>query len=96
MIPRDKAFQTTMYLKQVLLPDEFETFLLSSVFDKAVFCLGEKQGVLVNDDCSSWAIFCCQFGLGERKLYMAMVSVRPTPLQSARSMALSAMPVECE
>ena len=25
-----------------------------SVLDKMVFCLGEKQGMIVNDDCSSW------------------------------------------
>ena len=41
-------------LKQVFLPDAFEAFLHSSIFDKAVFCLGEKQGMLVNDECSSW------------------------------------------
>ena len=38
--------------------------------------------------------------IGERKFYTAMDrytrSVRPTPLESARSMALSAMAVECE
>ena len=25
-----------------------------SILDKTVFCLGEKQGTIVNDDCSSW------------------------------------------
>ena len=32
----------------------FETFLLGSIFDKTVFCLGEKEAMLVNDECSSW------------------------------------------
>ena len=41
------------YLKQVF-PDEFEAFLRSSIFDKAVFCLGEEQGMLLNDEYSSW------------------------------------------
>ena len=40
------------YLKQVL-PQAFEAFLCSSIFDKALFCLGEKQNMLVNDECSS-------------------------------------------
>ena len=26
----------------------------SNIFNKAVFCLGEKQGMLVNDECSLW------------------------------------------
>ena len=34
--------------------EAFEAFNYSSVFDKAVFCLGEKQGLLINDECSSW------------------------------------------
>ena len=42
------------YLKQVLLPDAFEAFVCSSPFNKSVFCLGEKQGMLLNDECSSW------------------------------------------
>ena len=42
------------YLKTVLPPDAFETFLCGSIFDKTAFCLGEKQGMLVNDECSSW------------------------------------------
>ena len=25
-----------------------------SVFEATVFCLGEKQGMIVNDDCSLW------------------------------------------
>ena len=42
------------YLKTVLLPDAFEAFLCGSIFDKTAFCLGGKQGMLVNDECSSW------------------------------------------
>ena len=25
-----------------------------NIFDKAVFCLGERQGMLVNNECTSW------------------------------------------
>ena len=39
------------YLKQVLFLDVFEDFMHCSVLDKTVFCLGEKQGMIVNDDC---------------------------------------------
>ena len=38
----------------VLPPDAFETFLHGSILDKTAFCLGEKQGMLVNDEYSSW------------------------------------------
>ena len=31
-----------------------ETFLFGNSFDKTAFCLGEKEGRLVNDECSSW------------------------------------------
>ena len=34
----------------VLSPDAFETFLRGSLFDKTAFCLGEKQGMLTNDE----------------------------------------------
>ena len=39
---------------QVFLPDPFKAFIHSGTFDKAVFCLGEKQDMLVKDECSSW------------------------------------------
>ena len=42
------------YLKQVLLPSDFNTFLRSSAFDKTVFSLGERQGLFINDESSSW------------------------------------------
>ena len=42
------------YMKQILTPEAFEAFNHSSIFDKTVFCLGEKQGMLINDECSSW------------------------------------------
>ena len=41
-------------MKQVLTLEAFEAFIHGSIFDKAVFCLGEKQGMLVNDECTSW------------------------------------------
>ena len=41
-------------MKQVLTSEAFEALIHGSIFDKAVFCLGEKQGMLVNDECSSW------------------------------------------
>ena len=37
--------------KQVLLLDAFEDFMRDSIF---AFCLGKKQGMIVNNDCSSW------------------------------------------
>ena len=42
------------YLKQVLSSETFGAFFGSSIFDKALFCLGEMKGLLVNDECSSW------------------------------------------
>ena len=38
------------WFKQVTLPDAFS----SSIFDKAAFCFGERQGMLVSDEHSSW------------------------------------------
>ena len=37
----------------VVPPDAFETFRCGSIFDKTAFCLGEKEVMLVNDECSS-------------------------------------------
>ena len=42
------------YTKQVLTPEAFAAFNHSSIFDKAVFYLGEKQGMLVNNEFPSW------------------------------------------
>ena len=42
------------YMKQVLTLEAFKTFTQGSIIDKAVLCLGEKQGMLVNYECSSW------------------------------------------
>ena len=71
------------FLTQVLPQDAFEAFLHGSIFNKTVFCLGEKQGMLV------------KLGIGEKKFCMAMDqyvrSVKPIPLQSARSTGLSAV-----
>ena len=41
-------------MKQILTLEGFKPFNHSSIFNKAVFCLGEKQGMLVNNECSSW------------------------------------------
>ena len=41
------------HLDQVVLGDVFEAFVHSSIFDKAVFCLEEKEGMVVNDDFGS-------------------------------------------
>ena len=43
-------------MKQIILQDAFEAFLHSSIFISAVYWLGDKQGVLVNNECS----FCCK------------------------------------
>ena len=80
----------------------FESFLCNiySIFDEAVFCFGEKQRMLVNDDCSSCYNRVSDFAvvglvyIGERKFCMMMdqhviQSVKPTPLQSANSIRLS-------
>ena len=42
------------YLKTVLSLGAFKAFLCGSIFDKTVFCLGERQRVLINDEYSSW------------------------------------------
>ena len=44
------------HLKTVLRPDAFETIPRGSIFDKTAFCIGEKEGMLVNDECSSGTI----------------------------------------
>ena len=58
-ISRDKIFWTQRqnfldYMKQILTLEAFEAFNHSSIFDKAVFCLHDKQGMLIKDECSSW------------------------------------------
>ena len=64
MITRDKMFWTTLYIKQFFTLEAFEAFNHRSIFDKAVFCLGEKQGtcvhvqcILVHNECSSWYMY---------------------------------------
>ena len=47
MLPND-------YMKQILSLQAFEAFNHSSMFDKAVFCLAEKQGMMINDERSPW------------------------------------------
>ena len=34
-------------MKKALVPEAFKAFKYRSIFDKAVFCLGEKPGMLV-------------------------------------------------
>ena len=41
-------------MKHILTLEAFKAFNHNSIFDKAVFCLGEKQSMLINDKCSSW------------------------------------------
>ena len=41
-------------LKGVITKEAYDTFNSASVFDKSVFCLGEKQGLIVSDECSNW------------------------------------------
>ena len=41
------------YMKEVLPLNTFQAFH-GCLFDKTVFCLGEKQGMFVNDEYSSW------------------------------------------
>ena len=91
----------------MLLPDAFENFIHCSVFNKMIFCLGEKQGMIVNDDCSSWynRVHVGDFLMSvweRRKEICCMVRdqlvrfLRAAPLLSARPMATIARTVECE
>ena len=83
-----------------------EAFLHGSIVDKSAFCVGEKQGMLANDECtcSSWynrvGDFYHQFVIGENSLCMSMDqhtwSDKTTSLQSVWLVELSAMMVECE
>ena len=50
-IPRHNFWD---YLRQVLTLDALEAFRYGSILDKSVFSLSQKQGMLVNDQCSSW------------------------------------------
>ena len=90
------------YLKEVLPLDASEALLHGSIFDNTAFCLGEKQGKLVNDECNFWynrvGYFLVSVWDKENEfLYVngsAYMGNRTTPLQSVRSWALSAMTVE--
>ena len=82
-----------------MLPKPF----CGSISNKTLFCLGKKQGMLVNDECSSYfnrgGDFQHQFGTGDNS-YCTSTNLhawpnKTTPLQSVQSMALSDMPVEC-
>ena len=54
------------YLKQVLLTDVFENFMLCNVLQ---FCSKEKHDISVIDDCSPWCNIVCDFyvGIGEKE-----------------------------
>ena len=75
-----------------------------SILDKMVFCLGEKQGMIVNDDYTLWYNRVSDFlmSVWERRKEICMARdhlvkfLRPTPLLSARLMAMIIMVVECE
>ena len=41
-------------MKQILTLEAFKAFNHSNISNKAVFCLGKKQGMKVNDERSSW------------------------------------------
>ena len=92
------------YFKEVLLPDTFKAFLHAIIFNNNAFSLREKQGTLVDHECSSWyervGYSWCQFGIGEKKFCTWMDQhARPnrtTPFQSMWSKAQSVMTVECE
>ena len=72
---------------------------------KTALCLGEKQGMLVNDECSSWynrvGDFLYQFGIEENS-YCTPTNQHAWPdkttplLWSVWSSALSTMTVECK
>ena len=100
-IPETKCLD---YMKQVLTSEAFEAFIHGSIFDKAVFCLGEKQGILVNDERSSWynkvGDFLMSVWNRRKETLYGNGSIgevgQTTPLQSAWSMALGAMTVDYE
>ena len=51
-------------------------FCHGCISDKVVLCSGDKQGMLVNNECSSWysrvGDFKHQFEIGRKKFYMAL------------------------
>ena len=74
------------------------------IANKTAFCLGERQGMLLNDECSFWYNrvyhFQYQFGIGENS-YCTPTNQHAWPdrtllLQSVWSKALSATTVEGE
>ena len=52
MIHRDKFLWTTR--NNFLFQGTLEAFVCSGILDKAVLSLGEQQGMLVKNECSSW------------------------------------------
>ena len=69
------------------------SFFFIVVLDKAVFCFGEKQGMFVNDECSSWYKRASdwRFGINAKScVWMDQHArpVRPTPPQCACRMTM--------
>ena len=94
-IPKEYFFLD--YLKQVLVSDVFEAFVLHSIFDDSI-CLGEKQGMVVNNDCGSWYNRIGNFDMGMMVRDWLIKFFRVNPLLSARPMAIhvTGVMVECE
>ena len=63
--------------------DTFEAFLCGSIFNKTAFYLGEKQGILVSDECRSWynsiGNFFFQFGISENSFVCKWISTHGSP-----------------
>ena len=75
-------------MKQILTSEAFKAFNYSSIIDEVVFCLGEKQGMLINHECSSW-----YNGVGDFDMSAWDRKKETTSLLSVRSMAQNAMTV---
>ena len=81
-----------------------QTFSYGRIFNKAAFCSREKQGILVDNECSLRYNRVGDFYVSLKKeegnfntaVDQYMRSIKTTSLQSVRSLALSAMTVDCE
>ena len=80
------------YLKEILPLDTFEAFLRGSISNKTAFCLGEKEGMLVNNKRNSWynrvRDFIASVWDRRKEIFIWQVDQharpdRTTPLQSA-------------
>ena len=99
IIPKDKFLE---YLKWALPLKDYDAFLLlrGSVFDKALFCLGEMKGMLVNNEHSRIGDLLMSVWDQRKEILYGGGSVcivsQTNPLQSVRPMALSAVVVKCD